>query len=141
MLFVSAGRESRPAGSPCQYIPLDRYVYLSAFARLRRRYMNCPMKTATRPKSRRVRRTQEERSSGTREKLLRSTIEVLLKRGYNGLSLAQVHAHAGLSSGARVHHYKTKADLVIAATEFAYERAIEAGRKLAEKNLNQADPL
>lgn len=99
------------------------------------------MKATAKTKSRRVRRTQQERSSETREKLLQSTIEVLIERGYNGLSLAQVHEQAGLSSGARVHHYRTKADLVIAATAFAYEKAIEAGRHLAEKSFVGSDPL
>lgn len=99
------------------------------------------MKATTKTKSRKVRRTQQERSSETRDKLLQSTIEVLIERGYNGLSLAQVHERAGLSSGARVHHYRTKADLVIAATAFAYEKAIEAGRHLAEKSFVDSDPL
>jgi AcrR family transcriptional regulator len=87
---------------------------------------------------RRRRRTQEERSIETREKLLRATIEVLMERGYNGLSLAH---RAGLSSGARVHHFRAKVDLVIAATAFAYEQAAESGRQLAERNRASADPL
>jgi AcrR family transcriptional regulator len=87
------------------------------------------------------RRTQEERSSETRERLLRATIDVLLKRGYAGLTTAQVEEHAGVSSGARVHHYRSKADLVIAATSYIYEHAGELGQHRAQAASHSAEPI
>jgi AcrR family transcriptional regulator len=77
------------------------------------------------------RRTQESRSRAARERLLAATIEVLIDRGYNGLTTKEVAARAGFSSGALVHHYRTKAELVIAATAHIYDRCIEQGRKIA----------
>jgi AcrR family transcriptional regulator len=86
-------------------------------------------------------RTQEQRSSETRERLLRATIDVLLKRGYTGLTTAQVEEHAGVSSGARVHHFRSKADLVIAATSYIYERAHELSQRRAHAASHSAEPI
>ena len=59
-----------------------------------------------------TRRTQEERSSATREKLLDATIECLIELGYNGTTTTEIVRRAGVSRGAQVHHYPTKAELV-----------------------------
>ena len=87
------------------------------------------------------RRTQAVRTFQAREKLLKATIEVLVDRGYNGLTTKEVATRAGLSNGALVHHYGTKADLIMAATAFIYERAIEKGRAIAQSERAQRDPL
>ena len=50
--------------------------------------------------SRSPRRTQESRSRAARERLLAATIEVLVDRGYNGLTTKEVATRAGFSSGA-----------------------------------------
>jgi AcrR family transcriptional regulator len=103
--------------------------------------------TATQPRpvialdAKPVRRTQQERSRDTREKLLQATIEVLLESGYAGLTTAQVDQRAGVSSGARVHHFPAKADLVIAATRMAYDRAAELGQRRAEEARRSPEPL
>ncbi len=87
------------------------------------------------------RRSQESRSRETREKLLRATIDVLLESGYAGLTTAQVDTRAGVSSGARVHHFPAKADLVIAATSHVYEHISELGQHRAESASRSAEPL
>ena len=66
---------------------------------------------------RRLRRSQEERSTETRSKLLKATIDLLIEVGYARLSTNDVAARAGLSRGAQVHHFPLKADLVRAAVE------------------------
>lgn len=63
------------------------------------------------------RRTQEERSTETRARLLKSTIDLLIEVGYARLSTNDVATRAGLSRGAQVHHFPLKADLVRAAIE------------------------
>src|SRR5262245_29356863 len=68
------------------------------------------------------RRTQEARSKAAREKLLRATLELLQERGYNGLTTKEVATRAGFSNGALMHHFSTKADLVIAAGAHVYEQ-------------------
>jgi len=87
------------------------------------------------------RRTQESRSKAAREKLLQATIEVLQERGYSGLTTKEVAQRAGFSNGALMHHFSTKADLVIAAGAHIYERHIENGRKVAASAAARKDPL
>lgn len=93
--------------------------------------------TARRP----PRRTQESRSKAAREKLLRATIELLQERGYSGLTTKEVAARAGFSAGALMHHFSTKADLVIAAGAYIYERHIENGRRIANSAEARSNPL
>ncbi len=97
--------------------------------------------TATPKRRPTARRTQESRSKAAREKLLNATLEVLRDRGYSGLTTKEVAVRAGFSNGALMHHYSTKADLVIAAGAHIYERHIENGRKTAMSAAATADPL
>jgi AcrR family transcriptional regulator len=87
------------------------------------------------------RRTQASRSKAAREKLLRATVEVLQERGYNGLTTKEVAARAGFSNGALMHHFSTKADLVIATGAHIYEQHIEHGRRIAMSVAARKDPL
>jgi len=88
-----------------------------------------------------LRRTQESRSKAAREKLLNATLEVLRDRGYSGLTTKEVAVRAGFSNGALMHHYSTKADLVIAAGAHIYDQHIANGRKMAMSAAAKADPL
>lgn len=89
----------------------------------------------------RIRRTQAERSAETREKLLRATIELLCEQGIAQLTTALVDERAGVSSGARVHHFPSKIDLVVAATAQTYQEAEVLGRKRAISARTAANPL
>lgn len=74
----------------------------------------------------RARRTQVERSAETRERLLDATVESLIEAGYAGTTTTAVCERAGLSRGAQLHHFPTKADLVICAvTHLAAKRGDE----------------
>ncbi|MDB5860763.1 MAG: Transcriptional regulator, TetR family [Ramlibacter sp.] len=75
------------------------------------------------------RRTQEERTQQTQEKLLRSAIELLKKRRYVGLRTIDVAEHAGLSKGASTHHFPTKDALVLRALEEVYRYTQERALK------------
>lgn len=74
------------------------------------------------PAAKPVRRTQEERRAGTRAALLDATIDCLIEYGYSGVTTTRVVERAGVSRGAQVHHFPTKAQLVA-----------EAVRHLAQK--------
>lgn len=93
------------------------------------------------PARRPPRRTQESRSTAAREKLLQATIALLNERGYSGLTTKEVAQRAGFSNGALMHHFSTKADLVIAAGAHIYERHIENGRKAAASPAARKNPL
>jgi AcrR family transcriptional regulator len=64
-----------------------------------------------------MRRTHAERSATTRAALLDATIDCLAELGYAGTTTAEVVKRAGLSRGAQVHHFPTKALLISAALD------------------------
>jgi len=72
--------------------------------------------------AKRVRRTQEERSAATRAKLLDATIDCLIELGYAGTTTTLIAERAGVSRGAQLHHFPTKAELVAAAVEHLASR-------------------
>ncbi|HEY0542372.1 MAG TPA: TetR/AcrR family transcriptional regulator [Actinoallomurus sp.] len=91
-----------------------------------------------------VPRTQEQRRTETRGRLLDATMECLVELGWAGTSTTEVARRAGVSRGAQQHHYPTKMLLVAAALEhllerqrFAYERAF-AGLPESERNVEGA---
>lgn len=69
----------------------------------------------------RLRRTQAERTAETRTRLLEATVECVAELGYANTSTTEIVRRAGLSRGAQVHHFPTKADLVVAAIDFVLE--------------------
>jgi AcrR family transcriptional regulator len=80
-----------------------------------------------------MRRTQEERSASTRARLLDATVASLVEVGYAGTTTTEVCARAGLSRGAQLHHFPTRADLVVNAVgHLAKRRADEVRRELRE---------
>jgi AcrR family transcriptional regulator len=79
----------------------------------------------------RARRTQEERSAGTRAALLDATVASLVEVGYAATTTTEVCARAGLSRGAQLHHFPTRADLVVhAVAHLAKRRADEVRLEL-----------
>jgi AcrR family transcriptional regulator len=73
-----------------------------------------------------VRRTQGERSAATRTKLLDATLECLVDLGYAGTTTIAVAERAGVSRGAQLHHFPSRAALVAAAVEHLYGRLTAA---------------
>ncbi|MGB5810520.1 MAG: TetR/AcrR family transcriptional regulator [Polyangiales bacterium] len=60
---------------------------------------------------------QAERRRITRTKLLDATLESLIDIGYPRTTTVEVGERSGLSRGAQLHHFPSRADLLIAATE------------------------
>ena len=69
------------------------------------------------PSSTDRRRSQAERSESTRAALLDATIDCLVEDGYANTTTARVAERAGVSRGAHLHHFQTRAALVAAAVE------------------------
>ena len=88
-----------------------------------------------------TRRRQETRTREARERILTAAIDVLRRRGYSGLTTKEVAASAAVSNGALMHHFATKAELVVAATELVYDEALERGSRVAASPEAMADPL
>jgi AcrR family transcriptional regulator len=75
------------------------------------------------------RRTQAQRSSSTRARLLEATVECLNELGFAGTTTTAIADRAGVSRGAQLHHYPTKRDLVAAAIEHVLDRRIQEFRE------------
>lgn len=61
------------------------------------------------------RRTQSERRTATRTRILDAAIESLLERGYAATTVAEVQQRAGVARGTLLHHFPTRADIMVAA--------------------------
>jgi AcrR family transcriptional regulator len=70
----------------------------------------------------RIRRTNVERTAQTQRGLLEATIDCLCRLGYGATTTHLVAETAGLSRGAMNHHFPTKADLMVAAVRYAWEK-------------------
>lgn len=76
--------------------------------------------------------TQAERTAVTRAKLLDATASCLADLGYHRSSTTEICRRAGVSRGAQLHHFPTKADLVAAAVDHVFERRVEEFRTLIQ---------
>jgi len=73
-----------------------------------------------------AREPQQERSRATQQRLLEATVECLVEHGWSGATTTVIAERAGVSRGAQLHHYPTRAALVLAAvTHLADLRARE----------------
>ena len=77
------------------------------------------------------RRTQEERSTETKKRLLEATIDCLNELGFNKTGTVEIARRAGVSRGALVHHFPSKHDLIVATAEYHWNRIAEEVRNLA----------
>jgi AcrR family transcriptional regulator len=99
------------------------------------------------PRPRRL--TQEERSAETRARLLDATIQSLVEAGYARTTTTRVCEIAGLSRGAQIHHFHTRAELVTAALEHLARKRLDEFSERTEAlraqepsaNGNGHDPL
>ena len=81
------------------------------------------------------RRTQEERSAATQTRLLDAAVECLVELGYGATTTTVVAERAGVSRGAQLHHFATRADLVGAAVQHVFAGLTEdydTGQKNAD---------
>ncbi|WP_084210508.1 TetR/AcrR family transcriptional regulator [Pseudonocardia acaciae] len=88
-----------------------------------------------------ARRTQEQRSTETRRRILDATVSCLQEYGYAGTTTVRVVEHAGVTRGALAHHFASKADMVAAAVgHIAATRSQDAFPQI-EKALASKDPI
>jgi AcrR family transcriptional regulator len=92
------------------------------------------MEATTKPIAKR--RTQAERRAATRGALLDATIECLFEDGYANTTTTRIVERAGVSRGAQVHHFPTKAELVAEAVQhLARRRMVELGERITKIDL------
>lgn len=81
------------------------------------------MPPASRPRPRRL--TQAERREATRTALLDATIGSLVEFGYAGTTTVRVAELAGVSRGAQLNYFASKAELVSAAVAHLAQKRID----------------
>lgn len=67
-----------------------------------------------------ARRTQEERSTETRGRLVEAAIRVLDESGYANLTISKIAQKAGLTNGAMQHHFASRGELLVAVLDALY---------------------
>jgi AcrR family transcriptional regulator len=67
-------------------------------------------------------RRSQERGIATRAALLDAAVECLVEQGYAATTTVEVARRAGISRGAQLHHFPTKAELLTAAVYHLCER-------------------
>lgn len=85
--------------------------------------------------------TQAERSAATRQRLLEAAVGCLVDHGYFGTSTAEVCRRAGVTRGAQLHHYPTKAALLGAAVEHVMALRHDEFRAGLEASRGRPQPL
>ncbi|HEX4190908.1 MAG TPA: TetR/AcrR family transcriptional regulator [Marmoricola sp.] len=78
------------------------------------------------------RRTQAERSAGTKAALVDATIETIADIGYHRASLGEICGRAGVSKGGLFRHFESRLALVVAAAEEVGRRHVEGFRSLGD---------
>ena len=81
---------------------------------------------------RRQRRTQQERSADTSEKLLNATIDLLHDRGLYRMSTSEIAEAAGLSRGALTHHFSSKEEIIVEAVGYMLRKVTAELHEMAE---------
>ncbi|MBI3769865.1 MAG: TetR family transcriptional regulator [Deltaproteobacteria bacterium] len=72
------------------------------------------------------RRTQEERSTSTRGRILEAALACLAELGYAGTTTIVVAERAGVSRGAQLHHFPTRASLISATVQYLFTQLTAA---------------
>lgn len=72
-----------------------------------------------------VRRTQEERSASTRAALIDAAIKQISSHGYAAATTGAIADLAGMTRGAFLHHFGTRADLMAQVVADVFEREME----------------
>jgi len=88
-----------------------------------------------------ARRTQEQRRRETREAVLEAAMTVLIEDGYEKFTTTHVAKAAGVSRGAQENYFRTKNELIVAATRYTLARAADQARALASRNGPSSDPV
>jgi AcrR family transcriptional regulator len=98
-------------------------------------------KLPTAKTARAPRRSQEQRRHETRNAVLKAAMKILVEDGYEKFTTTRVAKVAGVSRGAQENYFRTKNELIVAATRYTLTRAADEARVLAVRNAGSADPV
>src|SRR5512146_1580663 len=78
-------------------------------------------------------RTQQQRRDETRRALLDATVESLIEVGFARTTTLEVQRRADVSRGALLHHFPSKAELLVAAVDHLAEMRARAMKAFASQ--------
>jgi AcrR family transcriptional regulator len=85
------------------------------------------------PEPVRAPRTQQQRRDGTRRALLDAAVESLIEVGFARTTTLEVQRRAGVSRGALLHHFPSKAELLVAAVDHLAEMRAREMKAFAQQ--------
>ncbi|MBX3155665.1 MAG: TetR/AcrR family transcriptional regulator [Deltaproteobacteria bacterium] len=91
------------------------------------------------PDAARAPRTQQQRRDETRRALLDAAVESLIEVGFTRTTTLEVQRRADVSRGALLHHFPSKAELLVAAVDHLAEMRARELRILAQALPDQKD--
>lgn len=101
-------------------------------------------RAAGRPNARRPpgpRRSREQRTSDSRQRILDAAVACLVESGYAGTTTLTIQARAGVSRGRLLHHFPSKETLLVAAAQhLAATRFASDGLAAADLPAVDEDP-
>lgn len=80
-------------------------------------------------RSRAQRRSNVERTAFTRRLVTSAAVDILASKGFSALSNSLITSRAAISSGALMHHFPKRSDLLVATVESAYATLTEFRRQ------------
>lgn len=80
------------------------------------------------------RRTQQQRSAATRTRVLDATLASLIELGYAATTISRVQERAGVARGTLLHHFPTRASLLVAVVEDVAARRLHVLTDQAEQS-------
>jgi AcrR family transcriptional regulator len=69
---------------------------------------------------------QAQKSAMTRDTILEATIDCFINFGYSNTTTAKIADHAGVSRGAMLHHFASRADLIHATINYLHRKLLQA---------------
>jgi AcrR family transcriptional regulator len=91
------------------------------------------------PEPARAPRTQQQRRDETRGALLDAAVESLIEVGFARTTTLEVQRRANVSRGALLHHFPSKAELMVAAVDHLAEMRARELKQLAGQLPNERD--
>src|SRR6476661_4460498 len=91
------------------------------------------------PETGRAPRTQQQRRDETRRALLDAAVESLIDVGCARTTTLEVQRRANVSRGALLHHFPSKAELMVAAVDHLAEMRARELKQLAGQLPNESD--
>jgi AcrR family transcriptional regulator len=91
------------------------------------------------PEAARAPRTQQQRRDETRRALLDAAVESLIEVGFARTTTLEVQRRADVSRGALLHHFPSKAELLVAAVDHLAEMRARELKVLAQQLPDQKD--